>query len=150
VRVEDTGIGMPDEELPRIFERFYRVDRARSRDSGGTGLGLALVRHAVERSGGSVTVESKLGAAPRSSLSSSARAERLEGMSDSLEAYIRVATPQDDAGVLAVERMLSAKMRANWSARSSATKHSFAALPCRRVGRLDRGHILFTRARAAL
>ncbi len=61
LRVEDTGIGMPEDELPRIFERFYRVDRARSRDSGGTGLGLALVRHAIERSGGTVAVESKPG-----------------------------------------------------------------------------------------
>jgi two-component system, OmpR family, phosphate regulon sensor histidine kinase PhoR len=61
VSVADTGSGIPAEELPRIFERFYRVDRGRSRDSGGTGLGLALVRHVVERSDGSVNVTSELG-----------------------------------------------------------------------------------------
>ena len=60
--VTDTGPGIAAEHLPRIFERFYRVDRARSRDSGGTGLGLALVRHVAERSDGTVTVESAPGA----------------------------------------------------------------------------------------
>ena len=62
IRVTDTGPGIAIEHLPRIFERFYRVDRARSRDSGGTGLGLALVKHVVERSGGTVSVESEIGA----------------------------------------------------------------------------------------
>jgi signal transduction histidine kinase len=61
LRVEDTGIGMRQQDLPRIFERFYRVDTARSRETGGTGLGLSIVRHAVERQGGSVQVESTLG-----------------------------------------------------------------------------------------
>ena len=61
IRVADTGSGIAPEHLSRIFERFYRVDRARSRDSGGTGLGLALVRHVVERSGGSVSVTSEVG-----------------------------------------------------------------------------------------
>lgn len=60
--VSDTGLGIPAEDLPRIFERFYRVDRARSRRSGGTGLGLSLVRHVVERSSGSVEVASEPGA----------------------------------------------------------------------------------------
>ncbi len=58
IAVIDTGPGIGSEHLPRIFERFYRVDRARSRDSGGTGLGLALVRHVAKRSGGTVSVES--------------------------------------------------------------------------------------------
>ena len=62
IKVADTGPGIAPEHLGRIFERFYRVDRARSRESGGTGLGLALVRHVVERSGGSVTVASEPGA----------------------------------------------------------------------------------------
>jgi len=61
IAVKDTGPGIAPEHLPRIFERFYRVDRARSRDSGGTGLGLALVRHVAERSGGTVSVESQPG-----------------------------------------------------------------------------------------
>lgn len=60
--VADTGPGISAEHLPRIFERFYRIDRARTRDGGGTGLGLALVRHVAERSGGSVEVRSEVGA----------------------------------------------------------------------------------------
>ena len=57
--VRDTGIGIARPELERIFERFYRVDRARSRDTGGTGLGLAIVRHVVDNHNGRVLVESK-------------------------------------------------------------------------------------------
>jgi signal transduction histidine kinase len=61
VRVSDTGIGIPREAQARIFERFYRVDKARSRERGGTGLGLAIVKHVVELHGGRVHVTSELG-----------------------------------------------------------------------------------------
>jgi len=63
--VRDTGAGIPAADLPRIFERFYRVDRARSRALGGTGLGLSIVRHLVDAMGGEVTVTSELGEGSR-------------------------------------------------------------------------------------
>jgi two-component system, OmpR family, phosphate regulon sensor histidine kinase PhoR len=60
-QVADTGEGIPAGELPRVFERFYRVDKARARQTGGTGLGLAIVRHVAEAHGGTVRVDSELG-----------------------------------------------------------------------------------------
>ena len=61
ISVKDTGIGIPKEHLSRIFERFYRVDKARSRAAGGTGLGLAIVRDTVEKRGGTVEAANRPG-----------------------------------------------------------------------------------------
>src|SRR5262249_55581219 len=60
VTVADTGCGIPEAEIPRLTQRFYRVDKARSRELGGTGLGLAIVKHIVQAHGGALRIESQL------------------------------------------------------------------------------------------
>jgi two-component system phosphate regulon sensor histidine kinase PhoR len=65
IEVIDTGAGIDAEHLPRLTERFYRVDRSRSRESGGTGLGLAIVKHVMQRHGGSLTIASEVGIGSR-------------------------------------------------------------------------------------
>lgn len=65
IEVADNGIGIPEQDIPRVFERFYRVDRSRSREMGGTGLGLAIVKHIVQTHGGSIEVQSELGKGSR-------------------------------------------------------------------------------------
>jgi len=61
IRVADTGEGIPPDDLPNIFERFYRMDKSRARATGGSGLGLTIAKHLVEIHGGRIEVQSKLG-----------------------------------------------------------------------------------------
>ena len=61
MRIADTGVGIPTDEQQKIFERFYRVDKSRSKETGGTGLGLAIVKHAVEHHQGNIELKSELG-----------------------------------------------------------------------------------------
>ena len=68
VSVRDTGIGVPSDEIPRLGERFYRVDRSRSRELGGTGLGLSIVKHLMIAHGGRMEIESRLGHGTKVSL----------------------------------------------------------------------------------
>jgi two-component system, OmpR family, phosphate regulon sensor histidine kinase PhoR len=87
ISVSDTGIGIAKTEIDRIFERFYRVDKARSRATGGTGLGLAIAKHIVEMHGGVVSVESEVGKGSRFAIRLSAEGiERVEGAGNATNA----------------------------------------------------------------
>jgi two-component system phosphate regulon sensor histidine kinase PhoR len=76
IEIADNGIGIPQEDQPRIFERFYRVDRSRSREMGGTGLGLSIVKHVVQSHGGTIEVDSTLGEGSRFVMRLPVRRER--------------------------------------------------------------------------
>ena len=82
VEVADTGIGIPRDDLPRVFERFYRVDKARSRELGGTGLGLAIVKHLVQSIGGQIAVNSRVGAGSQFTVVQLPATSRGSGRSD--------------------------------------------------------------------
>ena len=79
--VKDDGVGIAAEHLPRLSERFYRVDRSRSRESGGTGLGLAIAKHIAQRHGGSFHIQSELGKGSSFSLSFPSARVKLETIS---------------------------------------------------------------------
>jgi two-component system phosphate regulon sensor histidine kinase PhoR len=78
--VEDTGIGIEPEHIPRLTERFYRVDRSRSRETGGTGLGLAIAKHALARHDATLEIESELGKGSRFSARFPARRLAAQGV----------------------------------------------------------------------
>lgn len=86
IKVCDTGIGIPAEDLPRLFERFYRVDKARSRELGGTGLGLAIVKHLVKAQSGEVWVESSLGSGSTFTFTLPAQAPLKDRARDAIQA----------------------------------------------------------------
>ena len=88
--IRDTGMGIPAEEQSRLFERFYRVDKARSRELGGTGLGLAIVKHLVHAHGGEVRVESDVGRAPHFSSRSRGTRQNQEAAQDSRPDSLRL------------------------------------------------------------
>jgi two-component system phosphate regulon sensor histidine kinase PhoR len=87
IKVRDTGIGIPAEHLPRVFERFYRVDKARSREQGGTGLGLSIVKHLARAHGGEAYVSSRVGTGSEFIIRLPHRAQQAAAKTIAAEAY---------------------------------------------------------------
>ena len=85
--VQDTGPGISSEHLPRLSERFYRIDRSRSRETGGTGLGLAIVKHVIQRHGGSLQIESKVNQGSKFTLIFPASRVRVPATELQIQAY---------------------------------------------------------------
>ena len=93
LRVLDNGIGIERQHLPRITQRFYRVDKSRSRGTGGTGLGLAIVKHAISRHGGELLVESAPGEGSCFTLTLPPSRVRLAGAGDAERAEVTPSSP---------------------------------------------------------
>jgi signal transduction histidine kinase len=88
VGVTDTGIGIAPEDLPRVFDRFWRADKVRSREMGGTGLGLSIAKSIVEKSGGTIHVESVVGQGSRFEV----RLPRSQGSLKALQQTLKIST----------------------------------------------------------